>query len=126
MAVASFPQLKPSSRSWTPGSQPTASFGTLSGYESRVLLGSKPVGTALSVGFENLLEDKFLLITAHYLVAKGSYETFSLPASVFAGMNDFGSVTPPGFTWRYASAPSVNWVAPGIGNVSVSFLAVSN
>lgn len=124
MAVAAFPSLKPSVRSWTPGSYPTSTFNTLSGYESRVLLGAKAVGTRLSMAFSNLRESDLVKITDHHLLAKGSYDTFSLPREVFDGMTNYGKVTPSGFVWRYAAAPSVEWVAPGIGNVSVSLLAV--
>ena len=102
------------------------SFNTLSGYEARILLGSKPVGTSLSMSFSNLLENELLKITDHYLKAQGTYDTFALPSSTYAGMTNFGSVTPASFSWRYASAPSVDWVSPGIGNVSVSLVAVPN
>ena len=80
----------------------------------------------MSIAFANLRETDFLLIMQHYITAKGTYETFSLPASVFAGMANYGDVIPSGFSWRYASAPSVDWVMPGIGNVSVDLLAVPN
>ena len=126
MSVASFPAIEPSSRAWTPGSLPMRSFSTLSGYEARVLLGANSVGTSLSLAFSNLLEDQLLEIISHHSVAKGSFETFDLPDSVFAGMSNYGNVTPVSSQWRYASPPSIDWVAPGIGNVSVSLLAVAS
>lgn len=125
MAVASFPTIKPSSRTWTPGSQPVQSFTALSGYESRVLLGPNPIGATLSLGFQNLTEAVFLEITSHYAVAKGIYEVFDLPADIFAGMTSYNGVTPSGYKWRYSGPPTIDWVAPGIGNASVSLLAVS-
>lgn len=126
MSVAAFPAVKPSSRAWTPGSFPSRTFNTLSGNETRILLGAKPVGASLSITFNNLRESVIAQITNHFFVAKGSYETFGLPSATFAGMSSFDGVTPSGFAWRYASPPSVDWVSPGIGNVSVSFLAVPN
>jgi hypothetical protein len=126
MAVAAFPSLKPSARTWTPGNYPVSTFNTLSGYESRVLLGSSAIGTSLSMTFSNLKESDLVQVTDHHLLAKGSYDSFSLPAAVFAGMSNYGKVTPSGFVWRYASAPVVDWVAPGIGNVSVDLLAIPN
>jgi len=125
MSVAAFPAVKPSSRTWTPGTLPVQAFNTLSGNETRVLLGVKPIGTSLSMNFSNIKENVVLQITNHFSVAKGSYETFSLPSAVFAGMTSYGSVTPSGLVWRYASSPSVDWVAPGIGNVSVNLVAVT-
>jgi hypothetical protein len=124
MTVASFPSIKPSSRTWTPGSQPVQSFTALSGYEARVLLGPNPIGATLSLGFQNLTEAVFLLITNHYATAKGTYEDFDLPADIFAGMSSYSGVTPSGYKWRYSAAPTVEWTAPGIGNASVSLLAV--
>ena len=125
MSVAAFPAVKPSSRAWTPGTPPAKSFNTLSGNETRVLLGAKPIGTSLSMSFSNIKESVVLQITNHFFIAKGSYETFTLPPEVFAGMTSYGSVTPSGLVWRYASAPSVDWVAPGIGAVSVDLVAVT-
>lgn len=124
MAVASFPSIKPSSRTWTPGAQPVQSFTALSGYEARVLLGPNPIGASLSLGFQNLTEAVFLQITNHYATAKGTYEIFDLPADVFAGMASYSGVTPSGYKWRYSGPPSIEWTAPGIGNASVSLLAV--
>ena len=124
MAITAFPAIEPSSRAWVPGSQPVQSFATLSGFESRVMLGAEPVGTSLQMSFNNLKEVVALSITDHYVKAKGTFETFALPAAVFAGMTDYGKVTPEGHTWRYASAPSIDWVSPGIANVGVSFVAV--
>lgn len=126
MAVVAFPSIRPSTRSWTPGTPPMQSFTALSGYEARVLLGPNPIGTTLQLGFQNLTEAVFLQITSHYAIAQGTYELFSLPVTAFAGMTNFAGVTPTGFLWRYASPPSVEWTAPGIGNVSVSLVAVKS
>jgi hypothetical protein len=126
MAVVAFPALKPSSRSWTPGSWPVQAFNTLSGYETRISLGSKPIGGSLSLKFSNLKEADLLKITDHYNSAQGVTRTFSLSTDVFAGMTNSGKVTPSGFSWRYAAPPSIDWVAPGIGNISVALVAVPN
>lgn len=124
MAVANFPSIEPSSRAWTPGSQPVQAFTALSGYEARILLGPNPIGASLGLSFQNLTESVFLQITDHYAVAKGTYEVFDLPAEVFAGMTSYAGVTPSEYKWRYAAPPSIDWVAPGIGNASVSLVAV--
>ena len=124
MATTAFPAIKPSSRTWVPGSQPVKAFSTLSGYESRVMLGSKPVGTSLQMSFQNLQEVVALSITDHFVKAKGTFETFALPDAVFAGMTDYGKVTPEGQVWRYTSAPRIQWVSPGIANITVSLVAI--
>lgn len=100
------------------------SFNTLSGYEARIIVGAKAVGASLKIGFENLRESDVLAITNHHIVAKGSYDTFALPADVHAGMSSYGTVTPASSSWRYASAPAVSWVAPGIATVSVTLASV--
>ena len=123
-SVQAFPAIKPSSRSWTPGSQPVKTFSSLSGHEQRILLGPEPVGTSLTLAFSNLTEQVLLQITDHYRLAKGTFETFDLPSAIFAGMTNYGGVTPDNQSWRYAGSPQVDWVAPGIGNVSVSLIAV--
>jgi len=58
-------------------------------------------------------------------IAKGTYEAFDLPDELFAGMTDYAGVTPTDYKWRYASAPTVEWTAPGIGNASVTLLAIT-
>ena len=124
MAITAFPAIEPSSRAWTPGSQPVKAFSTLSGYESRVMLGSEPIGASLQLSFQNLTESIALAISNHFSTAKGTFETFVLPAAVFAGMTDYSTVAPTGQEWRYAAAPSINWVSPGVANVGVSLVAV--
>ena len=126
MAIAKFPSIKPSARTWTPGSPPVQAFTALSGYEARVLLGPNPIGASLQLGFQNLTEAVFLQITNHYLAADGTYQIFELPAETFAGMTSYSGVTPTGYKWRYAGPPSIEWTAPGIGNASVSLVAVNS
>lgn len=124
MAVAAFPEIAPSMRSWTPGNQPMQSLVSLSGYEARILLGPNPVGATLSLSFENLKEAVGKQITDHFALAKGLFETFDLPAVIFAGMSSYDYITPSTTTWRYAGPPAVSYVSPGIQSVSVELIAV--
>lgn len=124
MPVAAFPSIAPTSRVWVPGAQPINTFTALSGYEARVLLGPNAIGASLSLGFQNKVESVILQITDHFVLAQGSYDYFSLPIDLFAGMTNYTRIALTGYSWRYANAPSVEWVSPGIGNVSVSLLAI--
>lgn len=124
MAVASFPSIAPSTRSWTLGQPPLSSFTALSGYEVRVLLGPNPIQTALQLQFSNIHEDTAKLITDHFVSARGSLDVFDLPAKVFAGSAHSADVTPAGQKWRYAAAPTIEWVSPGVASVDVSLVAV--
>lgn len=119
-----FPALKPSVRTWTMGSQPISSFTTMSGHETRVLLGPDPIGTSLSLQFTNIEETKVLELTAHFRSARGSFETFGLPPETLAGMTNTADVTPLGQVWRYAATPQIEWISPGIATVSVELAAV--
>ena len=124
MAVAAFPSIKPSARTWVPGSKPQTTYRSQGGYEVRIQHGNLVVGGQLILGFQNLLEATGKLITDHYATAEGSFETFSLPADIFAGMSSYSYINASGTTWRYASAPTVSYVAPGIQSISVDLLAV--
>ena len=122
--TAAFPALRPSTRAWTPGTQPMTAFQSLSGYEVRVLHGSSPVGGRLSLGFGNLLEVDLKAVTDHFATCRGTYDLFDLPVEVWAGLASYAHITPAGFKWRYQGAPQVTYVSPGIGGVSLTLLAV--
>ena len=119
-----FPALEPTSRTWTPGSEPVVVNTHITGFETRVLLGSSPVNAQLSLTFANRLEADSNQITAHYLAVRGTFETFDLPPEVFAGMTTYNFVKPATHKWRYISAPTVEYVSPGISSVTVSLMAV--
>ncbi|MFZ9570536.1 MAG: hypothetical protein ACO28M_11915 [Vulcanococcus sp.] len=122
--MSTFPSLKPSARTWSLGAQPVSTFTTMSGHETRVLLGPEPIGTMLSLQFVNLKEAVVLQITGHYQGQRGSFDAFALPAEVFAGMTNYASVTPAGQVWRYAASPQIEWHSPGVATVSVELTAV--
>lgn len=124
MAVAAFPALTPSTRSWTPGQQPFSTFNSMAGREVRVLHGSTAVGQLLALSFSNITEAKGKQITDHFALARGSFDVFDLPAAVFGGMASYGHIKPTGNLWRYSAAPAVSYVAPGVVTVSVSLVAV--
>lgn len=126
MAVADFPALKPTARTWTPGVQPASTFTSLNGTEYRVLHGNTPIGTSLTLDFSNLLESDAKLITDHFVTAKGVFEVFSLPSSVYDGLAVYNNIQPAGTSWRYQGPPSVSYPAPGVVTVSVQLAAVLN
>lgn len=124
MPVQAFPSIQPTARTWTPGMQPMSTFASLAGYEVRVQHGSVAVGAQLSLSFQNLKEEIGKQITDHFALAQGTFETFQLPAEIYAGMSSYSYVTPNTTTWRYTAKPSVTYVAPGIQTVSVDLTAV--
>jgi hypothetical protein len=126
MAVAAFPTLKPTNRVWTPGVEPSSTFRSLNGTEYRVLHGNTPLNTALQLDFANLLESDAKLITDHFATAKGVFEVFFLPSSVYDGLAVYNNIQPSGTSWRYVGPPSVSYPAPGVVTVSVQLTAVLN
>jgi len=124
MAVANFPSITPSARSWTPGRLPVQTLTSLAGYETRIQTGSIAVNQQLKLQFNNLSEAAGKSITDHFALAKGVYEQFDLPAAVFGGMSSYGHIKPSGNLWRYESAPSVEYGPNGRQSIEVSLVAV--
>lgn len=123
MAQASgFPAIRPSGRAYQPPRFPMQTFATLSGYETRVRYGSHSIGAVLSLSFQNLKEAQVNEVLGHFAAAEGAMHFFGLPAEVAAGMSSTAAIT--GARWRYADAPSVEWVAPGVASVSCSLVSV--
>jgi hypothetical protein len=103
---------------------PMTTFQSLAGYEVRVVHGNLPTGGRLSLSFGNVLDTDAKLIAEHYAACLGTFAVFDLPASVWAGSPTFASLTPGSLKWRYADAPRVDFVSPGIASVSLTLLAV--
>ena len=122
--MADFPALRPAARTWTPGSPAVSSVSSLSGYEVRVRHGSVVVGGRLELEFANLLDADTQLVAEHYQGSGGMYSTFALPATVFAGIASYAHMQAAGTAWRYASAPSITSVSPGISSVKLSLVSV--
>lgn len=121
--ASAFPDIAPSVRSWTPGVMPQSQFATLSGYQVRTSHSDKLIGGRLNLVFNNLREAVAKQIITHYQAQQSTFELFTLSASVWAGM-DSDYMTPVGQQWRYAGAPTMEFVAPGIASVSVSLDSV--
>tara|TARA_B100000459_G_C8576167_1_gene201084 strand:- start:598 stop:969 length:372 start_codon:yes stop_codon:yes gene_type:complete len=119
-----FPALKPSARSLKAGTIPVSAFKSVSGKETRVILGDTPLGHSLSLSFSNVNETVAGEILAHWTATKGIALAFTLPADVWAGWTAYTAAVPSTQTWRYGGAPNVVAVSPSIMNVSVSLLSV--
>lgn len=96
-------------------------FTSLSGVETRIRYGTAFVGAALSLTFQNLTNAAAALISDHWRLARGGFESFVLPSEVSAG----GWSIEPGQQWRYATAPSFEWTANGVVTVTVSLVQVA-
>ena len=123
--MSQFPALKPSSRSFTPGIVPVQSFASMSGKETRVILGDTMHGHSISLSFSNLQEPAVKQITDHWYNRQGTALDFTLPADVWAGWAQYSSATTSGQKWRYTGQPQIQAVSPSIMNVSVELVSLA-
>jgi len=122
--MTAFPALEPSARSWTPGAKPVSTFTSSSGREIRFRLGSTSVNQRLTLAFTNVPEADGKLITDHFEAVSGVFESFTVPAQVFAGMNSYSYTLASGNEWRYAGPPNVVYDPPGYQTVTVELIGV--
>ena len=120
----SFPELTPTSRSFTGGVVPIASYSALSGKETRVILGDTPVNHQISLSFANVNEDTATKIFDHWSAVQGIALEFELPINIWAGWSTYNSAVSANQKWRYSSPPSVSAVSPSIMTISVSLVSV--
>ena len=123
--MASFPDLRPSARSWTAGQRPISTFVSMGGTETRVLHADRATNQSMTLAFSNVSEAVAKQVTDHYEGQMGSFMTFALPSGVMAGWSNGADAKPAANGWRYAGPPQLDFVAPGIVQVSVSLVGVS-
>lgn len=123
--MSTFPAVKPSSRSWTPGTRAQTVYTAMDGVEVRFVHGTRVTGQRLTLVFENVTESEGVSITDHFATNGTTYGVFDLPAAVFAGMNSYSYTNDALNSWRYAAPPVVNYITPGYQTVSVELLGVS-
>lgn len=123
--MSQFPPLKPSGRSFVPASVPVSSFASVSGKETRVILGDTATGHSLTMAFNNLLEPKARQIFDHYRGQAGTALSFTLPSDAYVGWQEYLQEVSEDQEWRYAGPPEVEWAAPYIMNVSINLVGLS-
>ena len=119
-----FPALKPSTRNFSAGTIPVSTFKSLSGKETRVIVGDTPMSHSVSLTFANVSEAVASQLLAHWDASKGIALSFTLPGDVWAGWTSYTAAVPVTQTWRYASPPNIVAVSPTIMTVSVSLVSV--
>jgi len=102
-----FPSLIPSFRAFTPGVYPHTSFRSLDGFEGRVRHSNVMVASALRLEFVGLSELDMLSILQHYQDAQGIFLSFSISSEVFIGLATITDFVLTGYSWRYATPPTV-------------------
>ena len=145
MATAQpFPTVKPTSRSYSPGTYPSTDFESLDGTKTHLRFGNRRVNATLTLGFSNISDQEAALIIENYedVNATWDYVTFNAANGV-SGVSNTTELKPPiagqsdptsslqslvkeggsGLKWRYSGPPFVTSTFKGLSNVSCSFVA---
>ena len=130
MATAQpFPTVKPTSRSYSPGTYPSTDFESLDGTKTHLRFGNKRVNATLQLGFSNISDADAALILANYenVNSDWDYVTFDRGfATTGVGstnLSNYFKESGSGLKWRYSGPPSVTSTFKGLSNVSCSFVA---
>lgn len=101
--MATFPELEPATRTYTPGTNASTQFAVLNSENSSVRHSNAAVGHILRMSFDRLTSDERFNLIAHYAM-HGIFETFDLPDSIYIATNlEF----PADYLWRYAEPPQL-------------------
>ena len=124
-----FPQIKPTSRSYSAGTYPSTNFESLDGTKTQLRYGNKRVNATLTLGFSNITDADAALILDNYedVNSDWDYVTFDrgyatsgvTDTSLLAYLKESGS----SLKWRYSGPPTVTSTFKGLSNVSCSFVA---
>jgi len=127
-----FPNIQPTSRSYTPGSYPQTEFVAQNGAKSVIRYGNKKTDAKLTLGFSNITDSQANEILDLYETVNSVYDYIGFGlTNGFAGIknNDLilkvNEADPSGVKLRYRfdGPPTVTSVLPGISNVQCKFVA---
>jgi len=133
-----FPNITPSSRSYTPGKYPQVEFVAQNGAKSVIRYGNKKVDARLTLGFTNIPDSQANEILEKYEEVNSTYNYINFSStSTLAGI-----AAPPTLTstlrdkmaqrdisgntllrYRFDGPPTVTSVRPGRSNVQCKFVA---
>lgn len=131
--ASKFPSMRPTTRKFTMGDYPSKTYTSLSGAIFKRAFGNKATGYTMDLTYKNIgdtaevrpLSGTAKQILDHYNSVDGTFDKFSLPDRMFAGMDDsLESLiqAPSNISWRYASPPEVQSVQAGISTVTVKLI----
>jgi len=136
-----FPDVKPSSRSFTAGKYPETTFESLDGTKTYLRFGNQPINATLSLSFSNISDNETNSILTAYFNSKAdptNYIKMSGRSGALAGISSSpittqeipannlfertGKFDSP-LKWRFSNPPTVTTTFDGLSNVSCSFVA---
>jgi hypothetical protein len=122
--MAVFPTLTPATRAFTPGEYPHTPFTTYNGLQNRVRHSNVMLSSSVRLSFIALAEVDMLSILSHYQGQFGSFESFTLPSSIWSGVTTISDYELTDYRWRYTEAPAVDDVYCGRYNVELALETV--
>ena len=128
MVQRKFPELTPTSRSYTPGRQSETVFQSQNGASVLVQFGGRFVNSQMELIFANINDQDAKAILAHYeSVLDDDYVTFSdtrglggMNATLQAGIQTGKEL----LRYRYSNPPQLTSVYPGVSTVKCSFVGL--
>ena len=121
----SYPTLRPSERSYTPGDWAVKRHNSMSGAEIRIRYGDKRFNARFSLSYRNIPDSEAYKFLEHYNTQLGTYKKFTLPVEVLAGWTGPTYLpTTTAMQFRYEGPPALQAVRPGVSNVTVELTGV--
>ena len=130
MPARAFPNIKPSSRTYTPGNFPQTEFRAQNGALTILRYGNRRVDSTLSLEFRNIPDSQAKLIIDNYINVNQDLDTVTfLLGNGGAGINDIGLLNyikeqGTGLSWRYAGPPQITSTFKGRSTVVCEFIGV--
>lgn len=130
MAAVTFPNLKPSSRSYDPGSYPQTEFKAQNGAKTIIRYGNRRVDSRLELSFNNISDADAASILANYEAVNADWDYVRFTddngaagagTSLAAYLKESGG---SGLRWRYDRPPQIRSVYPGLSTVRCTFVGV--
>jgi hypothetical protein len=123
VAMAVFPSIKPSGRTFTAGEYPHTPFDAYNGWQNRVRHSNVMLSSQVRLAFTALTEADMLSILSHYNGQYGTFESFALPSDAWSGVtaSDYQLT---GYLWRYTEPPAVEDVYCDRYNVELTLETV--
>lgn len=128
MAARAFPALKPTSRSYSPGTFPQTEFQALNGATTVVRYGNRRSNSELRLGFQNISDANAAALLTLYEQTTVADDWITFTASDGAAgastelANYLREVGGSGLRWRFSEPPSVDSVVPGRSTVQCRFI----
>jgi len=134
-----FPNIKPSSRTYSPGKYPQTEFVAQNGAKTVLRYGDKQVDAKLTLNFTNISDSQAFAILENYRLVNSVYDyvTFNqnsglagiggdghtMPDGSLGNLAAYVDAVPLGLRYRYESPPTVTSVKPNRSNVQCKFVA---